>query len=142
MSNSGELLENRRDELLFPRAVGFFSRMRLWIQGFIDAKKRMVWRLDHNQVTSLHIKTIADANLRIAAEWQEANKIMFKLAAELEQVQINLKHVKEELRINEEIKQKESKDIKIDKYDGDLHVGNNLRLRRENRRLILDNKTT
>lgn len=85
---SGELLSEsreRRYDLFFPRSLGAFTRIRLWLRGYFDAARGKVWIAHAGHIDSAYCMSLADqANLRINAEWQEANGLMFELRPTLE----------------------------------------------------------
>ena len=82
-SSNGNNAEHRY-ELFFPRTLGVFTRMRIWLHGYFDALRGKIEFSPEGYITSPYCRHFEDeANYRINAEWQECNGAMFELRPEL-----------------------------------------------------------
>ncbi|MEC4175038.1 hypothetical protein VJ918_05245 [Adlercreutzia sp. R21] len=76
----------RRYDLFFPRSLSWFTRVRLWLRGYFDAARGKVWVARAGHIDSAFcLSLVEQADLRINAEWQEANGLMFELRPALEE---------------------------------------------------------
>lgn len=128
---------DHRYELLFPRMLGIFTRMRLWFHGYFDALTGKVQLSRKGYVTSPYCKSLADnAEYRLNAEWQACTGAMFEIRPKLvdallerEEVLLREKH----LNNQKETLMEQASIV----YEGDIEVSEHLRQRRINRRKSL-----
>lgn len=85
MGDAGSESSAKRRDLFFPRGLSVFTRVHLWLRGYLDARKGKAY-VSQGYVTShFCTKLIQQADLRINAEWQDCNGVMFRLRPRLEQ---------------------------------------------------------
>ncbi|MCI8425197.1 MAG: hypothetical protein HFJ72_05995 [Adlercreutzia sp.] len=127
----------RRQKLFFPRSLNAPTRLGLWLRGFADARAGKVSVSAAGCITSPYCKTLVEvADLRIHAEWQETNGLMFELRPPLEKA---IRHRDELLRRLAELPKMKATKIataQID-YPADAAVSENMAERRRRRRLAL-----
>lgn len=128
---------DHRYELLFPRTLSFFTRVRLWLHGYFDALTGKVQISRKGYVTSPFCRALADdAEYRLNAEWQACTGAMFEIRPRLvdallqqEEVRLRQSHLVEQRRILLE--------QAAITHEGDEEVSEHLQERRVNRRKSL-----
>lgn len=134
MSDTGESAEKRRYELFFPRMLSLPVRIFLWLRGYFDARMGKVQLAEGKYVSSPYCKMLVDhADLRINAEWQECNGVMFELKPDLEKAIRVRDELQRQIEQLPELREHALADARI-KRSGDAVVSKHLSQRRENRR--------
>lgn len=127
----------RRQKLFFPRSLNAATRTALWLRGYTDARAGKITVSAAGCITSPYCKTLVEtADLRIHAEWQETNGLMFELRPPLEAA---LRQRDELLRRLAELPEQKATKVataQID-YPADAYVSESTAERRRRRRLAL-----
>lgn len=127
----------RRYDLFFPRSLGLPTRIGLWLRGYFDARRGKVFVARAGHIDSPYIqRLIEQADLRINAEWQEANGLMFELRPVLEEAVRDRNEVIRRIDELPRLKAAKSESVCID-YDGDEHTSKHLAEKRRVRRTAL-----
>lgn len=125
-----------REDLRFPRLLSGPVRMGLWVRGFLDRAFGRI-TIDRGYVYSPYCEKLAqEADLRLYAEWQEANGLLFEIRAPLEEA---VRECQEAIRQMDDLAQRRAakRDEAMLERPGDEAVDARCRLRRTKRRRAL-----
>lgn len=127
----------RRYDLFFPRSLGLLTRMGLWLRGYFDARRGKVFVARAGHIDSPYIqRLIEQADLRINAEWQEANGLMFELRPVLEEAVRDRNEVIRRIDELPRLKAVKSESVCLD-HDGDEYASGHMAEKRRFRRIAL-----
>lgn len=85
MTKPDKAKSEQRYELPFPRMLGIFTRMRLWLHGYYDSYMGKIRSVGDGAFASLYCwKLVEEANDRINIGWRDCNEAMLELKPNLQ----------------------------------------------------------
>ena len=130
-------ITERRQGLFFPKSLNALTRTKLWLHGYFDARRRKVVLGESGSITSPFCRKLVEtADLRINAEWQESNGIMFELRPPLEIAVRWSNEIERRITQLPELKALKIAAAKVS-YEGDERVSTHLADKRRGRRVAL-----